>query len=309
MSILAHFEQYSNKTFRDARELYRRDFKGKDWPRVEAALNSVAPYIDDMRLITIDNDALETFKFERFHGKGRFADHKPAMAGTVNKELTQVVTVLQQATKLRRWLPSAPQILHVDGPVRRGYPFNYEEQDRIAWAMPTGWDVGVLCFAANTGARKEELFGLKWTDERVYEEEGITLFILRETKNGCVRALICNSIAKRCVEEQRRWQAKHGQDEYVFPRKMCPSANGKTWISAWTRAGMPADPLIKRGIHNCRHAYATRLRAVEIVDEDRDWLLGHNKTDISQLYALGSLITLNGKAELVTKRFKMLSLH
>lgn len=228
---------------------------------------------------------------------------------TCNKELTQVVTVLQQATKLRRWLPSAPQILHVDGPVKRGYPFNYEEQDRLAWAMPTGWDVGVLCFAANTGARKEELFGLKWTDERVYEDEDITLFILRETKNGCVRALICNSIARRCVEEQRRWQARHGQSEYVFPRRMCPSSNGKTWITAWARAGMPADPLLKRGIHNTRHAYATRLRAVDVADEDRNWLLGHNKTDISQLYALGSLITLNAKAELVTVRRKMLNLH
>lgn len=308
MSILAHFEQFSSKTFRDARELYQRDFKGKDWGRVEAALESVSPYIDDMRLITIDNEALETFKFERFNGKGRFEGH-PAMAGTVNKELTQVVTVLQQATKLRRWLPSAPQILHVDGPVKRGYPFNYEEQDRLAAEMPTCWDVDVLAFAANTGARKEELFGLKWTDERVYAEEGITLFILRETKNGCVRALICNSIAKRCVEAQRRWQAKHGQSEYIFPRKMCASANGKTWIDVWKRARMPADPLLKRGIHNTRHAYATRLRAVDVANEDRDWLLGHNKTDISQLYALGSLITLNAKAELVTVRRKMLNLH
>lgn len=307
MSILAHFEQFSDKTFADAKALYLRDFRGKDIGRVIAALESTAPYIDHLRLITVDNEALETFKFERFHGRGIF--ERPAMAGTVNKELTQVVTVLAQACKVRRWLPSSPAILHVDGPVRRGYPFSYEEQDRLFAAFPTDFDVNFGCFAVNTGGRKEELFGLKWADYREYREIGGALFILRETKNSHTRALVCNSIARRCVDIERKWQAKRGRSEYVFPRERHPTSNGKTWITAWARAGMPEDPLIKRGVHNCRHSYATRLRAEGVSDENRDSLLGHNNADISQLYAIADIGKLSEYAELVTVRREMLSLH
>ena len=59
MSILAHFEQFSGKTFADAKALYLRDFRGKDIGRVKAALDSTAPYIDHLRLITVDNEALD----------------------------------------------------------------------------------------------------------------------------------------------------------------------------------------------------------------------------------------------------------
>lgn len=307
MSILAHFEQFSDKTYGDAKALYLRDFTGKDKPRVEAACESSAPYIDHMRLITVDNEALEDFKFERFHGTGRFS--RPAMAGTVNKELTQIATIINQACHIRRWIPSAPKFLHVTGPVRRGYAFSYDEQDRLFGALPTGFDVGVGCFAVNTGARKEELFNAKWTDLIEYRDIGAMLCILRDTKNGETRALILNSIARRCVEMERKWQAKHGASEYIFPRERCPSSNGKTWQVAWKRAGMPEDPLIKRGIHNCRHAFATRLRAAGVSDENRDTLLGHNRSNISQLYAKASVEMVTANAELVTIRRETLALH
>jgi integrase len=307
MSIIAHFEQFSGKTFADAKALYLRDFKGKDKPRVEAALASTAPYIDHLRLITVDNEALEQFKFDRFHGRGSF--DRAAMAGTVNKELTQVATVLHQVVRVRGWLPSARAILHVTGPVRRGHAFSFKEQDRLFGALPTDFDVSVACFAVNTGARKEELFNAKWKDVVEYPEIGAMLVILRDTKNGETRALICNSIARRCVEQERKWQAKHGASEYIFPRERCPSSNGKTWQVAWKRADMPADPLIKRGIHNCRHAFATRLRAVDVSEENRDTLLGHNRSNISQLYAKANIARVTAHAELVTVRFDTPSLH
>src|SRR5262245_49254978 len=99
MSILAHFEQFSGKTFADAKALYLRDFKGKEISRSMQSLDAVGPYVDHLRLIEVDNEALEQFKFDRFHGRGHF-EGRPAMANTVNKDLTQVVTVLNQACKI-----------------------------------------------------------------------------------------------------------------------------------------------------------------------------------------------------------------
>lgn len=45
----------------------------------------------------VDDDALWEFKEDRKAGKGAF--EKPAMAGTVTKELTVVSTVLNKAAK------------------------------------------------------------------------------------------------------------------------------------------------------------------------------------------------------------------
>lgn len=301
-NIFARFEKHADKTFAQAAERYLSEFQGKDKGRVNAALQATLPYIGKMLLIDVDDEAMADFKRDRANGTGHF--DRPAMAGTTNKELTQVVTVLNRACRVWRWLPSAPQLCHVTGSARHGYPLSREEQDRLFGQLPTGFDVGVACFAVNTGVRKEELFGLKWTDLVAVPEIGPDIFVavLHDTKNGKDRAVICNSIARRCVEIERKWQAKHGASDYVFPRKRCPSSNGKTWITAWTKAGMPPDPLIKRGIHNLRHTFAHRLRAAGVPEEDRNSLLGHNNHSLAQHYAMPDIRRLLDAAELVTER-------
>jgi hypothetical protein len=129
MSIYERFEQHKDKTFRMARERYLRDFQGKDVVRVTAALDAVSPYVDHRVLIDVDDEALEQFKFDRFHGRGHF-EGRPAMAGTVNKEITQVSTVMHRAAGLWRWIPWAPKFQGVDGPARIGYALSWDEQDR-----------------------------------------------------------------------------------------------------------------------------------------------------------------------------------
>ena len=58
------------------------------------------------------------------------------MAGTVNKELTLVTTILNRACKDWDWLPRVPRIRHVKGPTRTNYPLTWEEQGRLfaTWA-------------------------------------------------------------------------------------------------------------------------------------------------------------------------------
>jgi integrase len=251
---------------------------------------------------------MQQFKEDRKLGRPPFK--KPAMVGTIGKELTQVTTVLSRACRVWRWLPSVPLLQHPKGPRRVAYQFNWEEQARLFAALPTGWDVGAAVFAVNTGVRKEELFGLKWTDLQWVPElgEGVFVFVLRDTKNGKQRAVICNSIARRAVETQRKYQAKHGQSEWVFPSRWVGNMNGrvratgKCWSDAWKRAGLPTGPYIKRGIHCCRHVFAYRLRAAGTPKEDRDALLGHSNADISTHYAPADLGRLLEYAERVTER-------
>jgi len=307
-SIFDRFERFADKRFGEAAARYLTEFQGKEKRRVAAALESTIPYIGHLRVIDVDDEAMQAFKEDRRLGRSPFS--RPAMVGTINKELTQVVTVLNKAAKVWRWIPMAPKIEHLRGAVRQAYPFSWAEQDSLFRCLPTGWDVGAAVFAVNTGVRREELFGLKWTDLRRVPELGpdIFVFVLSDTKNGHTRAVICNSIARRAVEMQRKWQLKHGQSVYVFPSRAAGNvggrcvATGKIWGDAWRKAGLPSGPLVKKGIHNCRHTFAHRLRSAGVPEEDRNALLGHANTNLAQHYATPSLHRLLGFAELIVER-------
>jgi integrase len=326
-SIYDRFDKHIDKTFGEAAARYLAEFDGKDKRRVAAAIESVAPYIGHLKLIDVDDEALGQFKEDRKFGHPPFRNRKgeprPAMKGTINKELTQVVTVLNKACRVWRWIPSAPKIEHVNGTVKQAYPFTWEEQERLFSCLPTGWDVGLAAFAVNTGCRKEEMFGLKWSDRRWVPEldikdasgnviERMYVFILGETKNKEQRAVVVNSIARRAVAHQLKWQMKYGpQSVYVFPSRhnghsgSRVRSGGKVWTDAWKRAGLPSGPLVKRGIHNARHTFAYRLRLAGVSQEDRNALLGHARTNLAEHYAPGDLERLLECAERVTQRREM----
>jgi integrase len=271
-----------------------------------------------MRLIDVDDEAMAQFKDDRRSGRAPF--DKPAMVGTINKELTQVVTILNKACRVWRWLPSAPKLEHVKGARKQAYPFTWEEQDNLFRCLPTGWAVGAALFAINTGVRKEELFGLKWSDRRWVPEldikdaegnvkERLYVFVLEETKNGHQRAVICNSVARRAVEHEAKRQFKDQmKTEYVFPSRQVQNYGGRitgmsaVWDRAWEKSDLPSGKLVKRGIHNCRHTFAHRLRAAGVPEEDRNALLGHANTNLAQHYATPDLERLLAYAERTTAR-------
>jgi integrase len=320
-SIYDRFERFADKTFGEAATRYLSELQCKPGGKSRAAqsIDAVAPYIASMRLIDVDDEALQVFKQDRQLGRGAF--DRPAMASTTNKDLTQIVTILNKAAKVWRWIPMAPMLEHVRGPTRQPYVFTWAEQDRLFAALPTGWDTGCAVFAVNTGVRKEELFGLRWKDRRwipeldIKDEQGnvkerMFVFVLGDTKNGEQRAVICNSNARRAVTYQERFQEKWDvKSEYVFPARgrFGPKTtrvrdHGKVWDDAWRKAGLPVDKYIKRGIHSCRHVYAYRLRAAGVPQEDRNALLGHARTNLAEHYAGPSIERLLAHAEKVTVR-------
>lgn len=319
-SIYDRFEKHADRTFAEAAARYLAEYQGKAKSRAAQSIDAVAPYIGHLRLIDVDDESLAQFKLDRLAGTGAF--DKVAMAGTCNKDLTQVVTILSKAARVWRWLPLVPKLEHVRGPTRQPYVFSWAEQDRLFSALPTGWDCGAALFCVNTGVRREELFGLKWSDRRWVPEldikdadgnvkERMYVFVLSDTKNGEQRAVICNSIARRAVEYQARFQEKwDARSEYVFPARdgnKRPKTTrvrnaGLVWDKAWKKAGLPVDRFVKRGIHSCRHVFAYRLRVAGVPQEDRNALLGHARSNLAEHYAGPSLERLLAHAEKVTIR-------
>jgi len=295
------YERNAHRTFEEAASRYLREFDGKDRDRQRYCVEALIPYIGNLPCGEVDEDALEAYKRDRMAGTGAFK--KPVMAGTVNKELTVVTTILNRSCRDWRWIPSVPRIRHVKGAQRVAYPLTWAEQIRLFTHLPDWWAQGAALFAVNTGVRKGELFGLKWSDMCPVPELESFVFILSDTKNGHDRAVICNSIARRAVSYQRGNKSK-----YVFPSRRAQSygsqvkACNAVWRKAWELAGLPEDPLVRKGIHNLRHTYAQRLRAAGVPDEDRRALLGHSNASLSQHYALPDIERLQEMSELVTTR-------
>lgn len=307
-NIWKKYEQNAGRKFEHAAIKYLEEFDGKDKRRQQYALRALIPYIGKMRIIDVNNDALEVYKEDRKQGVGAFS--KPAMAGTINKELTVVTTILNRAWRDWEWIPRVPRIRHVKGVSRVAYPLTWDEQDKLFAYLPDKWAVGAANFAINTGVRKAELFGLQWKDRVEIPSLDTFVFILKDTKNGKDRAVICNSEARKAVESQEG----NGSD-WVFPSacgrnlKNRVSSSNKVIRTAWEKAGLPSDPLIRKGIHNFRHTFGHRLRACNVSQEDRDALLGHSNKSLSEHYALPAIENLSEMAERVTERKEIVVLR
>lgn len=287
MSIYERYEKFADKTFDEAADKYLAEFEGACLKRQQYALAHIRPYIGHLRMIDVDNEALEGYKADRI---------KQAKVGTINKEITTVVTILNRAVRVWRWLPAAPLLERVKGKIRQPYPLTWPEQINMFKRL-VGDLQKIALFTVNTGVRREEIFKLKWSDYR--EIDGVGMFILRETKNTHDRPVILNSIARRVVEQMRdgHFQGKK-REGYVFPKMTV----NKVLNRAWVDAGLPDDPYIKKGIHNLRHTFGHRLRSCGVEEEDRDLLLGHHSRDLTQHYAASDVPRLGELVERVTVR-------
>lgn len=300
VGMLDRFEKFADKTFDDAAAMYLAEFEGKCLKRQQYALKHIQPFIGHLPLIDVDDQALAEYKATR---------KKFAMAGTINKEISTATAVLNKACKVWRWIPSAPKLQRVKGDTRKPYPLSWPEQ--IAMFSRLCGDIQkIALFAVNTGVRREEIFKLRWEDER--DIDGVMVFILRETKNGQDRPVVCNSIARRIVcymrqqadgyrkelENDPEAKVPKDFDIFVFPKVTVSKIMNKAWLAA----GLPDDPLVKKGIHNLRHTYGYRLRQAGVPGEDRDALLGHHNQSLTQHYAMPDIERLAELAERVTVR-------
>ena len=95
-------------------------------------------------------------------------------------------------------------------------------------------------------------------------------------KNGHERIVPLNAIARSFVNSRR------GQGEYVFELdgNRLSRMNNKAWRKAREGAGLK-----EVRVHDLRHTFGKRLRAVGVSLEDRQDLLGHHAGRITSHYS------------------------
>ncbi|ASF48323.1 tyrosine-type recombinase/integrase [Methylovulum psychrotolerans] len=275
-------------TFIEAATKYLKEEDKKSLGCDAVSLTAVMPFIGELVLEQIHMGTLQKF----------IAARKQAglKNNTINRDLAVIRRVLTLASRLWRdelgnsWLGEQPLIQMLKSDNRKPYPLSEEEQGRLLGELPEHLQAMVL-FAVHTGLRETELTRLRWDEEK----QSLGVFVLPgdRVKNGEDRVVPLNSVAKAIIDAQR---GKH--DEYVFTFKGEPvlRINGHAWRKARKRAN-----LSQCRVHDLRHTFGRRLKSVGVSFENRQDLLGHKSSRITDHYCKAELDELMNAVEKLSR--------
>jgi integrase len=174
------------------------------------SLQTISYHVQILR--DVCNDSLEAFKDDRV------ADDKVKNV-TVNRSLEVVRTVLNRAARVWRmngkpWLSSSPLIEMLDKSAqdRPPRPISWDEQANLGARLPAHLQRMVL-YTVNTGARDDNVCGLRWAWEVPVPEIGRSVFVIPPQHYKANRPLvqILNDVAWSVVRECRGMH-----EDYVF---------------------------------------------------------------------------------------------
>jgi integrase len=114
-------------------------------------------------------------------------------------------------------------------------------------------------------------------------ELGTSVFVIPadRVKNGETRLVVLNRVAQAVIESMR---GAHPQYVFTYRGKPIATMNNTAWQSARVRAGLP-----QVWVHDLKHTFGRRLRAVGVSFEDRQDLLGHKSGRITTHYSNAEL--------------------
>lgn len=197
------------------------------------------------------------------------------------------------------WLANAPKIkLLPEHDLRKPYPLSWEEQDKLFNQLPRHLRQMAL-FAVNTGCRDQEVCQLQWDWEIKFPEAShLMVFIVPGSlvKNGDDRLVVCNDIARTVVDAER---GKHPYYVFTFRSRQLARMLSTGWRVARKVAGLD-----NVRVHDLKHTFGRRLRAVGVNFEDRQDLLGHKSGKITTHYSTAELENLYQAANRVCETKK-----
>ena len=265
---------------------------------ISSHVQLLLPYVGKLRISQVCSESFETFKLDRIEDGVKNV--------TINRSLEVVRTILNRAARVWRedgksWLSASPLIEMLDetGQVRLPQPLSWAEQAKLMPILALHLQRPVL-FALNTGARDDNVCGLKWQWEVKVPELSRSVFVIpsEEFKGKRAHVLVLNDVAWKVVEAcrgqheeyvfvYRRERVKNFNIAPVMPYRRIETLNNTAWQNARSAIGMP-----KLRVHDLRHAFGQRLRDAGVTEEDRALLLGHAIQGMPQHYATATVARL-----------------
>ena len=199
------------------------------------------------------------------------------------------------------WLGASPLIEMLDEqPTKRApRPMSWAEQAKLLPQLP-GHLQRMVRFTVNTGARDENVCGLRWAWEVPVQETGRSVFVVpaSEFKSKRPHVLVLNDVAWRIVEEQR---GRHKEFVFVYRRERVVNLE-KPPAMRYRRVGTMNNTAFQHGrqaaglsglrVHDLRHTFGQRLRDAGVPEEDRALLMGHAVEGMARHYATATVARL-----------------
>lgn len=243
----------------------------RSWKRDETSTRALMRYFGGKKLAYVTPWTVDKYKSRRL--KETSYRKTPITKATVNREIACLKKMLSYAEG-EKWIAANPL---------RGYKLFRERPNKIRVVSPAEFksvydkaseDLKTkLIIGYNTGMRKSEITGLKWTDVDLRAR----LICISDSKNEEAREVPVNDELYGFLVTLK----KKAKDEYVLSRRRSPIRNFKTaFNNAVQKAGV--DPFT---FHDLRHTYASNLvmAGVDIVTVQE--LLGHKSITMTKKYS------------------------
>jgi integrase len=181
---------------------------------------------------------------------------------------------------------------------RKPYPLTWDEQKALLQELPSHLARMVL-FKVNTGCREQKVCRLKWDWEVEVPKLDATVFLIpsEHVKNAEERLVVLNAIAKSVIDSER---GKHRESVFTYKGRPVTKIYNSAWKRAREKAGLP-----QLRVHDLKHTFGRRLRAVGVSLETRKVLLGRTNGDMTTHYSapeLGELLSAASKVCSVDSR-------
>lgn len=280
-----------DRTFAELTEKYLKEKDKSSLKNDEIQIKMLLPFIGKEDAKKIHMGTLQ--KFIKFRQKQKVKN------ATINHALQVIRHIMNTAATDwidehgLTWIETPPRIklLPPDKNKRKPMPLNWEEQRNMFGELPAHLHDMAL-FKVNTGTREQEVCNLKWEWEVQVPELETTIFVIPAefVKNRQDRIVVLNDVAKKVIDSRR---GKNKKYVFSYRGKKLTKMNNTAWRKARKAVGL--DTL---RVHDLKHTYGRRLRAVGVQLEDRQDLLGHKSSKITSHYSaaqLGNLIEASNK--------------
>lgn len=266
------------RTFKEATEKYLNEKEKSSLKNDRIQIEMLLPYIGKEPLKNIHMGTLQ--KFIKFRQKGKVKNSTINHALQVTRHIMNTAATDWIDEHGLTWLENPPRIklLPPDKNKRKPMPLSWEEQRDLFSKLPDHLQDMAL-FKVNTGTREQEVCNLKWEWEVNVPELETSIFVIPAdfVKNRQDRIVVLNGVAKNVVESRR---GKNKTFVFSYRGKKLTKMNN----TAWRKAREEVNLKMVR-VHDLKHTYGRRLRAVGVQLEDRQDLLGHKSAKITSHYS------------------------
>jgi integrase len=272
-------------------------------------LKSVMPYIGNLPISKIDDDALKPYIADRLADGIK---HK-----TINLTLGAVRLILNLAATTWKhannqyWLDRAPKLtmLPLEGHQRPPMPISWDEQSRLLDALPIHLKRMAL-FTLNTCVRDDVVCNLQWSWEVRSKQLPFSVFeVPKEHVKGqkSSRLLVCNSVAMSILDSvrgmhpthvfvYRRERVKNLDQPAKMPYRPIKGVSNTAWETAREKAGLG-----DLHFHDLRHTASTRLGSQKVSQKAISEILWHGKKGTTEHYQAAVMMEMRDALELISK--------